>query len=181
MNIFALSRDPIECARMHFDRHVVKMCIEYSQLLATAHRVIDGTVAKFNHPKKGIIDYKYALAEETESPVMPLASHQNHPSNIWVRECTANYEWLYQLYLALGDEYTYRYGKVHASLRHADRLQYFPENITYSQKMTPFALAMPDEFKESNPISSYRKYIMYGKRPDLHVWTKRKRPSWFLK
>ena len=42
MNIFYLSDDPQICAEQHCDKHVVKMCIEYAQLLSTAHRVLDG-------------------------------------------------------------------------------------------------------------------------------------------
>jgi hypothetical protein len=42
MNIFALDTDPIVAARMHCDKHIVKMVSEYAQLLSTAHRVLDG-------------------------------------------------------------------------------------------------------------------------------------------
>ena len=42
MNIFYLNESPETCAQMHCDKHVVKMIIEYAQLLSTAHRVIDG-------------------------------------------------------------------------------------------------------------------------------------------
>ena len=40
MNIFYLDADPVKCAQAHVDKHVVKMILEYAQLLA--HRVIDG-------------------------------------------------------------------------------------------------------------------------------------------
>ena len=43
MNIFYLDREPKTCAEMHCDKHVVKMIIEYAQLLSTAHRLLDGT------------------------------------------------------------------------------------------------------------------------------------------
>ena len=42
MNIFYLHHDPIVCAAMHCDKHVVKMILEYGQMLSTAHRVLDG-------------------------------------------------------------------------------------------------------------------------------------------
>ena len=42
MNIFYLHRDVDTCAEMHNDKHVVKMILEYAQLLSTAHRVLDG-------------------------------------------------------------------------------------------------------------------------------------------
>ena len=43
MNIFYLHEDVKQCAKMHVDKHVVKMIIEYAQLLSTAHRMLDGT------------------------------------------------------------------------------------------------------------------------------------------
>ena len=42
MNIFYLDDDPIQCAKWHVDKHIVKMITEYCQLLSTAHRVLDG-------------------------------------------------------------------------------------------------------------------------------------------
>lgn len=41
MNIFHLDRDPVVAARMMCDKHVVKMIVEYAQLMSTAHRVLD--------------------------------------------------------------------------------------------------------------------------------------------
>ena len=42
MNIFYLDEKPQSCAELHCDKHVVKMIIEYAQLLSTCHRVLDG-------------------------------------------------------------------------------------------------------------------------------------------
>ena len=42
MNIFYLHEDPIQNAKWHVDKHVVKMVTEYAQLLSTAHRILDG-------------------------------------------------------------------------------------------------------------------------------------------
>ncbi len=44
MNVFALHTDPRFAAQMHADKHVVKMAIEYAQLMSTAHRVLDGSL-----------------------------------------------------------------------------------------------------------------------------------------
>ena len=47
MNIFYLHEDPQVSAKMHCDKtHVVKMIIEYAQMLSTAHRMLDGKVVK---------------------------------------------------------------------------------------------------------------------------------------
>ena len=42
MNIFYLHNEPAECAKLHNDKHVVKMILEYGQLMSTAHRYLDG-------------------------------------------------------------------------------------------------------------------------------------------
>ena len=42
MNIFYLDRDAKLAAQYHCDKHVVKMIIEYAQLMSTAHRMLDG-------------------------------------------------------------------------------------------------------------------------------------------
>ena len=42
MNIFLLHENPTICAEMHCDKHVVKMVIEYAQLMSSAHIVLDG-------------------------------------------------------------------------------------------------------------------------------------------
>ena len=42
MNIFYLHEDPIQNAKWHIDKHIVKMPIEYAQLMSTAHRMLDG-------------------------------------------------------------------------------------------------------------------------------------------
>ena len=44
MNIFYLHKDPKICAEQHLDKHVVKMLIEYAQLMSTAHRMLDGVM-----------------------------------------------------------------------------------------------------------------------------------------
>ena len=42
LNLFYLHNDPVISAEMHCDKHVVKMIIEYAQMLSTAHRILDG-------------------------------------------------------------------------------------------------------------------------------------------
>ena len=42
MNIFYLDKRPDDAAKMHCDKHCVKMILEYAQMLSTAHRVLDG-------------------------------------------------------------------------------------------------------------------------------------------
>ena len=82
MNIFYLDEKPMTAARMHCDKHVVKMILESAQMLSTAHRILDGN------------DY-------ADRRGLYKATHKNHPANIWVRESANNYVWLYNLFTFL--------------------------------------------------------------------------------
>lgn len=176
MNIFQLDLNPTKAAEYHCDRHVVKMILEYSQLLSTAHRILDGTEQE-SRTKTGRRATTWRLEDERES-ILYKATHINHPSAIWARESTGNYQWLQSLLVAVCSEYTYRYGKVHKCERDGlvSRLASPPLNIKTSD-ITPLRLAMPDEYRLSDPVEAYRKYIRLGK-PHLHAWKKRPVPEW---
>lgn len=151
MNIFVLSRTPKLAARYHCDKHVVKMVLESAQLLCTAHRLMGSNNTKL---------YK--------------ATHPNHPCTVWCRKTSGNYEWLYELFIELCREYTYRYGKVHmCETKLARILRKVPRRIPRGTR-TRFALAMPDEFRQTNVVKSYRD--MYVAKDIEMVWTYRNVP-----
>jgi hypothetical protein len=112
MNIFYLSQNPVECAQMHNDKHCVKMILESAQLLSTAHRVLDGveTVGLSQSGRKKKI---WKLANDKLDTKLYSATHNNHPSAIWVRQSKNNYVWLFNLFCSLIVEYQHRYEKVH--------------------------------------------------------------------
>lgn len=153
MNIFYLDHDPAICAQMHCDKHVVKMIVEYAQLMSTAHRLLDNNerVYKSTHPK--------------------------HPSALWTRASKENYDWLFQLWTMLLDEYTYRYGKRHACEKMYGELFVSPLNIQNGHFTQPTP-AMPDEYKvPGNSIASYRQYYIGAKKSFLS-WKSRPIPYW---
>ena len=186
MNIFYLNNDPKLCAEMHLDKHVVKMILEYAQLLSTAHRVLDGTVST-RLSKSGRKQQYYPLADERDN-FLYSATHVNHPSAVWVRHSYENYEWLYKLFIALLDEYTHRYGRIHATARLIDALYTPPIHIPKGIGFTEPTPAMPNEVKvlrevatdryEIDSIKSYHKYYIHNK---VHIakWTKREIPLWY--
>ena len=133
MNIFYLDRDPKIAAQMMCDKHVVKMILESAQMLCTAHRVLDGEEYA---NKMGL--YKMA--------------HKNHPSTIWVRSSFHNYRWLWQHMCALMKEYTYRYGKTHATSRLRDALLRPPKNISLSDAGGDPPQCMPDYCKGEDTV-----------------------------
>jgi hypothetical protein len=179
MNIFYLHKDPKVCAEMHLDKHVVKMIIEYAQLLSTAHRYIDGKET-IELTANGRRIKRWSLPDEREQHLYK-ASHINHPSAKWARVCDLHYKWLYELFCALCDEYTYRYGKVHMTdqkLRGV--LAQVPNGIGKSKIFEEPYRAMPDDVKIGNDsLLSYRNYYIKNK-VSFAKWTKRKVPDWFI-
>jgi hypothetical protein len=179
MNIFYLDRDVIKCAEMHNDKHCVKMILEYAQLLSTAHRVLDGTLS-IGLSETGRKQSRYVLSDGRES-LLYIATHLNHPSAVWVRQSAENYLWLANMLIALCEEYTYRYGKVHKTER--DGLAYvllknIPHNIRNSGFTQPTP-AMPDEVKiVGDSLASYRNYYIKNKA-HLASWKKRNIPEWY--
>ena len=105
-------------------------------------------------------------------------SHRNHPCSIWVREDINNYLWLCELGLNLCDEYKYRYEKTHKTKNIIEWCYINKPNIPDNKFTTP-ALAMPDEYKLSCPIKSYRNYYM-GEKRNISSWKNRDIPSWFI-
>jgi hypothetical protein len=180
MNIFVLDKDPIRAAQLQCDKHVVKMIVESAQLLSTAHRMLDGKL-ETRLSKSGRKQKYYALDASVED-VYYRACHHNHPSNVWARESDTNYNWLYRHFVALCDEYKYRYGKVHATdTKLRDALATPPRNIPVTSE-TPFKLAMgsnPECIDNNDPIGSYRKFYQTKQDRFKMVWTKRTTPEWF--
>lgn len=180
MNLFILSEDPVIAAQEQCDKHVVKMIVESAQMLSTTHRMLDGKLyhelSKNNRKVK-----RYRLPDDRED-VLYKAVHFNHPCTVWTRESVANYEWHYKHFVALCDEYKYRYGKVHATdtlLRHY--LDELPLNIP-DIPQTAFKLAMksnPECMFPNDPVKSYKLYYQTKQDRFKMAWTNRKVPEWF--
>jgi hypothetical protein len=180
MNIFYVHEDPATCAQQHVDKHVVKMILEYAQLMSTAHRVLDGveTVGFSNSGRKA---KRWFLKDEREG-VLYKASHINHPSAKWCRHSLHNYNFLFRLWIELMREYHYRYGKIHSSMRLAGHLRFPPSKISTEEKFSAPWRAMPEEYKvaKSEPdytVQSYRAYYN-GAKTSMFKWKNRPTPSW---
>ena len=158
MNIFFLSIDPYEAARLHCDKHVVKMILETAQLLYTAHWVYESPLPEHAYKK----------------------THPNHPSARWVRESLSNYHWLCRLGLALCTEYNYRYGKIHKTQDHLEWLFSHPPERLKDIGWTLPRLAMPVEYHHVDPVIAYIKYYL-GAKSRLLVYTKRPMPDFETK
>jgi len=136
MNIFYIHEDPFVSAKAMSDKHVVKMILETAQLLSTAHHILNSEI-------KHLV-YK--------------ATHVNHPSNKWARESASHYIWLFKHFVALCEEYTKRYHKVHKT---ETKLKEVLSSIPHQLKDKGFVAppcAMPDLYKDESSLLSYRRY-----------------------
>lgn len=167
---------------MHVDKHVVKMILEYCQLLSTAHRVLDGQ--EFVEPsKKGRMMKRWLLPRQELDLAAYKATHVNHPSAVWVRQSVSNYLWLSNLLVELCKEYTHRYGKVHkcessglVKILYIYTPLNFPLTAIGFTQPTP---AMPDKYKvEGDSIASYRNYYI-GDKQRMASWKNRPTPEWW--
>ena len=177
MNIFYLDIDTKTCAEMHLDKHVVKMILEYAQLLSTAHRLLDG----HEYEGKSISGRKamrWKLDDEREDNLY-MASHMKHPSGLWCRQSQDNYWWLYNLWRDLMREYTHRYGKNHVTEKLIPYLSFCPTNIPLTIA-DPMPQCMPDQYKVvGDSIQAYHNYYIGDKQP-FAVWTNRPIPQWYV-
>ena len=160
MNIFILHLDPKTCAEMHCDKHVIKMILETCQMLCAVWHITD--------PDHSVYEPKYKLA------------HKNHPCTVWARASLSNYNWLCQLGLELCKEYTFRYGKTHASTPYISEMSSRSPPISDLGFTAP-AQAMPEEYKDEDPVTAYRHYYCYEKQ-NLLSWNgkinSRSPPEW---
>ena len=177
MNVFYLDNDPLKCAQAHCDKHVVKMIIEYAQLMSTAHRMLDGTMYEDRTANNRRIK-RWAHPNVRYEQLYYKASHVNHPSAIWTRQSDANYKWLYQMWFQLCLEYTNRYGKTHETYRKlASALSHMPVNIPKGDFTQP-PQAMPYTCKMIDAVDAYRRYYIREKK-DFAKWTNHDIPEWF--
>jgi len=175
MNIFFISRDPVQAAEWMVDKHVVKMILESAQLLSTAHRVIDGEQYE-GSSASGRKAKRWRLPDHRDQ-IMYQATHVNHPSAVWCRESVENYLWLADHLFALLNEYTYRYGKKHKVAELAYYLQSPPLELKAWDWTEPPSAMAPEYIISDDVVENYRNYYKFGKTKMLN-WRNREAPDW---
>ena len=152
MNIFVVDEDPVIAAQQLCDKHVVKMILESAQMLCTvAHE------QGWNAP------YKKA--------------HPKHPCTLWVGKSAENWSWLITHGLAMAEEYTRRYGRVHKSAEVIKWCATLPVQFAGGRGLTPFAQAMPEQYKNECAVTAYRAYY-HGEKANFATW-KSEVPQWW--
>ena len=171
MNIFVTSPNPKESAKVLPDKHIVKMPLECCQMLSIV------ASEKWGHGY-GSLPKADGTPYATEK-----GAFRNHPCTVWANETQANARWLIRHGLALCEEYSNRYSKIHSclhTLAYANKL--FPLDPANKTKLTPFARAMPEEYKFDTSIdtfTAYKKYI--ASKPwvkDNYLRMPERKPDW---
>ena len=181
MNIFILDNDPVTAAQLQCDKHVVKMIVESAQMLSTAHRMLDGVV-QTRPSKSGKRQVKYWVHPDKHMEISLYAAvHTGHPCTVWSMISNNNYNWHYVHFVALCEEYKYRYGKIHMTdirLRHV--LESPPKNIPVGPlTKQPLAMKSNPECMFDDVVKSYRSFYQTKQERFKMAWTKRNIPEWF--
>lgn len=183
MNIFILSECPVEAAQLQCDKHAGgKMVVESAQMLSTAHRMLDGHVEKRPSKSGKRLVSHYIHPDSELDNVLYKAVHYYHPCTTWTMQTSSNYEWHYQHFAALAQEFTYRYEKQHRSyILLKDVLKNQPKNILIGPQ-TDWPLAMknfPECMFRGEAVRSYRAFYQKKQERFKMVWSKRPVPDWF--
>lgn len=176
MNCFMLDSDPVLASQAMADIHCGsgpnihgkkfggKMIIESGQMLANAYSL--DRLATGDCPK-------------TKRGTPRKHSYIHHPVSKWVLESLTNWEWLLEHAKALVREKQYRGGDRHFT---ADFIDWCGNNLPSlpEKGFTPPALAMPEEYRTSSFVESYRNYYREDKINLGLTWTKRNKPDWWI-
>ena len=151
MNIFVTDRCPIQSARNLPDKHIVKMPLETCQMLSIIYS-----------------DWYYGVGKLYKSDGTPYrTSHgafRNHPCTQWAAANQYNLAWLITHGVALCEEYTQRYDKVHTCydvlLQAVDIYnKCFDDDLSQaSRKVAHFTRAMPESIKYDTSIDTITAY-----------------------
>jgi len=160
MNIFYLDPDPVKCASYHCDKHM-KMLLETVQILSAVYWLVDPTSGHVKH-------FVGLIYEAPKGNPKPAA---------WARQSLQHFQWLVELGFALSDEYTKRYGKVHASSTYLNWMSQNPpalEDVGFS----PPPQCMPEQYQQEDTVEAYRTFYLLDKFR-FAKWAHSEQPDWW--
>lgn len=170
MNLFVLDACPDRAARMACDKHVVKMPTETAQILGyLAYR--DAEIDWSSFPRRN--------TDGTPRPYSGIGTHRSHPCTLWAGQTLGTWAWTVQHGLALCDEYTRRYGRVHAA---EAIVRWFGERSGHLEPgpLLPFVQCMPEVYLDADPVVGYRRFYR-GAKAAFATWKfPSSPPSWWL-
>ena len=155
MNIFFLHKDPQWAANALCDKHVPKMLLESAQMLSTAVR-------------------RYEEDTNTAPLHAPIykSAYQKHPMTIWVGENKNNFKWALENAVYINHQYEQRFRKEHKSFAVIENIYNFELDAHLPEKsFTEPPQCMPDEYKDKDYVTAYRKYYQ-GAKAYFAKWQK---------
>lgn len=154
MNIFVTDYDPIKAAQSLPDKLIVKMPLETAQIMSTVFR---------------------KMFPDKDAGNLYRKTHENHPVVKWAE---SNMYWTYLHGKALCEEYTNRYGKVHACSAIIDEAwNKLSPHVELSQPQK-FVQCMPEKYRGSDTVSAYRSYMINEKQ--YARWNHSQKPDWWI-
>lgn len=158
-----VDKDPVVAAQNLIDRHIVKMPSESCIMMANAYDNLND-------------------APKTKSGGLRNKSYSHHGCTKWAIKTLQNFKWLTEHSIALCEEYTYRYNKIHFCETFIRWCQLNPPELNNGGFTNPF-LAMPEIYKNNDWDIAYRLYYTSQKKFDksgkyMYNWTIREKPLW---
>jgi hypothetical protein len=147
------------------------MCLEAAEILCGVHWNALCGLNPSDYSIRNPPPYKRNLAQ------------RKHPIVLWAGENSENYAWLYEHYLALGEEYHIRY-KGNPKLKAITSCKRYLKNNIAPRGSLYFRLATQDPFFHDFDKSVVWKYrllmlhkfsYLYKRQPK---WSNRSQPSW---
>jgi hypothetical protein len=160
MNIFFLSLIPREIAEMSCDQHVIKIQLEICQMMYTAWF--------YSNQEDFVMKHAPFTKDGSRRGYKP--AHKKHPMTLWICSNEKNYLYACEIGIALSEEYTRRFGKIHTCAQHLHWLRdnipsHFEERLSdtayYSIQGIPEC--MPDEYRCPDVTKAYKTYYLKDK------------------
>ena len=187
MNVFYTNDCPIQSANEHCRVHRNKMILEYTQLLSSALRLLDGVKCKvwvktlrrvelecgtvIKRVKCKQVDWYELPSDQFETRFgrrwligkkIYSHTHVNHPSAVWVRKSSQHYAWVWRCAMRLCDLYSSYSDREHKTQAVLEMLCVTPDNIPDNDFTRP-PVAAPDEFKAiaifGDVCKAYQEYL----------------------
>ena len=170
MNLFVTDECPIKSAQALDDKRVGKLLMEANQMLSLAVKMADPASVAGWMEGDGMLTRGFA--------------HKNHPVSVWVRQTSRNFGWCLRHAIALGEEWTHRFGTAHASAARTPYIQSF-EHCLEIGRLLPFQNSARHEtlgidYSHLPVPLSYRCYLANRWQSDTMPvkFTNRGAPEW---
>ena len=172
LNLYALHANPFVAGTMQHDVHTRKMFLESTQMGATVCRELG-----FNDDDL----IKYSIVTKAGTPYK--STHAKHPCVLWILESPANRGWFINHLIMMSAECQARFKKKYACTMPAMGIARLFDDynlVADWEDHTPFAQAMPEEYRNEDAVQAYRDYYLGDKMEQMNSQSILKHSVWTL-